>query len=147
MVGWSDLLLFAIFENGRIAADQVYFYELIPKNRQRFHYQKITGSLKMNIFFKMCKYFLLYQRTLAKKENSKLKYLKHFILGPKNGQNGFLTWAKEKAKTIEFLFIFSQRRHSSLAQAPKAFFIVCPFKGKSQNFLRPCAKVKSNISK
>ena len=26
-LGWSDLLFFAIFENGLIAGDQVYFYE------------------------------------------------------------------------------------------------------------------------
>ena len=30
-LGWSDLLLFLIFENGHIAADQVYFYESIKK--------------------------------------------------------------------------------------------------------------------
>ena len=30
-VGWSDLALFAVFENGRIAADQVYFVYSIEK--------------------------------------------------------------------------------------------------------------------
>ena len=28
LVAWSDFLLFAIFENGHITANQVYFYEL-----------------------------------------------------------------------------------------------------------------------
>ena len=57
LVGWNDLVLFAIFENGHFAADQVYFYEFNSKKsanlpalmpiRQSFPFQKITGTLKM----------------------------------------------------------------------------------------------------
>ena len=56
---------FSIFENGDYAANQVYFYVSNANNskntcvnsayaQQRFHFQKITGTLK-NIFF-CCKY-------------------------------------------------------------------------------------------
>ena len=59
---WSDFALFSIFENLYISADQVYFQELNSKKsaisagrvghaRQSFHFQKITGTLKINIFF------------------------------------------------------------------------------------------------
>ena len=33
-VGWSDLALFAIFESGHIAADEIYFYWFNSENRQ-----------------------------------------------------------------------------------------------------------------
>ena len=35
-VGWSDLVLLAIFENGHIAVDQVYFYEFNSKKSANF---------------------------------------------------------------------------------------------------------------
>ena len=35
-VGWSDLVLLAIFENGHIADDQVYFYEFNSKKSANF---------------------------------------------------------------------------------------------------------------
>ena len=34
--------------------------------RQNFHFQKITGTLKMNIFFKLAWTFLLHHRPIAK---------------------------------------------------------------------------------
>ena len=51
----SDLLLFSIFENGQIAADQVYFYEFISKKSanfavracRSFHFHKIKGPKKL----------------------------------------------------------------------------------------------------
>ena len=68
-IGWSDLLLFAIFENEHIAADKIYFYELNSKKnrlacvmhtRQSFHLKKITGTLQKLIFFgKFANIFLL----------------------------------------------------------------------------------------
>ena len=62
--------LFFIFENGHIAIDCLYFYELISEEsanfaaRQNFHFQKIT--LKINIFFKLPETFLLHKRTIFK---------------------------------------------------------------------------------
>ena len=57
-IAWSDKALFAIFEKGDYAADQIYFYDLnffkigeFIQTRQGFHSQKITGTLKINIFF------------------------------------------------------------------------------------------------
>ena len=59
------LNFFPIFENGHYAADQVYFYESNSKKirefcralaghaRQSFHFQKITGTLKINICLKI----------------------------------------------------------------------------------------------
>ena len=35
-LGWSDLALFVIFENGKIAADQVYFFILNSKKSANF---------------------------------------------------------------------------------------------------------------
>ena len=40
-VGWSELALFAIFENRHYAADQEYFYESNPN-----HFQQITEAVK-----------------------------------------------------------------------------------------------------
>ena len=52
------LYFLAILEIGHIADDQVYFMSSIPKIYeirsalwQSFHFQKITGTLKINIFF------------------------------------------------------------------------------------------------
>ena len=57
-VGWSNLLLFEILENGHIAADQVYFLifmSSIPKNGRRnfFYFKKITWTIQINIFFNL----------------------------------------------------------------------------------------------
>ena len=60
-LGWSDLAFFPIFENLHISANQVYFLELNSKKsapsvarathtRQSFLFQKITGTLNINIF-------------------------------------------------------------------------------------------------
>ena len=64
LLGWCDFALYAIFETGLIAADQVYFLEFnFPKKSANmtvracvkvFIFQKITGILKINIFFKNC---------------------------------------------------------------------------------------------
>ena len=61
LLGWSDKALFAIFENGHIAADKEYFEEFNSEKspslearaahtRQSFQVQKIPETLKM-IFF------------------------------------------------------------------------------------------------
>ena len=99
---------FSIFENGHYAADQVYFFSPIKKNRanlaahvrQSFHFQKITGTLKM-IFFKFANTFHLLQRTIAKKENSILDFL-NYCLGPKMGNFVF-----DLFKEIASFFSFS----------------------------------------
>ena len=54
-LGWSDIVLFAMFKNGHYDADQVRFYESNSKNkigefcpaRQSVHFKKITGTLKL----------------------------------------------------------------------------------------------------
>ena len=70
---------FAIFENGHIAMDWLYFYEFNLKKsanfdacargaraRQSFHFQKITGTLKLNIFLIVQKSSFLHQEQLWK---------------------------------------------------------------------------------
>ena len=65
-------------------------------------FKKITGTLKINIFFRKCEnIFLLLQRTIAKKMiwNKKLNKM---LLGPQNGKIGF--WlGQRKNKFFEFL--------------------------------------------
>ena len=64
----------------------------------------------------------------------------------------FLTWTKEnKNKFVQFLFFSfpkNQRKHYLMVQALKTRRknILGPILGNSQHFLRPCAKLKSNIS-
>ena len=64
------LYFLAILEIGHIADDQVYFMSSIPKIYeirsalwQSFHFQKITGTLKINIFFFLICRNLNYNRT------------------------------------------------------------------------------------
>ena len=68
------IAIFTIFENGHLAADQVFFISLIPQNhrvwppaRQRFHFQNITETLKINLFLHKLAFFLLPQRTIGPK--------------------------------------------------------------------------------
>ena len=53
-IGWSDVVLFTIFENGHCMYCRsgifFIFMSAIPNNQQSFHFRKITGTLKM-IFF------------------------------------------------------------------------------------------------
>ena len=61
-VGWSDIELFSIFDNGHYAADHEYFCECSSKKSvnlasrvrgacaAKFSLSKITGTLKINIF-------------------------------------------------------------------------------------------------
>ena len=75
-LGWSDLLLFSIFVNGHIAAD--IFMSSIPKNRQSFHFQKITKNGYLKLKIKNGYFFGKFTNTKTsmktrEKENSKLK--------------------------------------------------------------------------
>ena len=87
-----------MFENGHIAADQVSFFELNSKKsatiatlaaheRQSFNFKKTAGTLQINFLF-YCIYLPFTPRKTCENENSKLKIVKHFILGPKNGHKG-----------------------------------------------------------
>ena len=85
-VGWSDLALLAIFENGHYAANQIYFYESNSKkgeicsSRQR----KITGVLKIDIFvWKCANILILLQRTIEKKKNLEISLVSYFYRPPK----------------------------------------------------------------
>ena len=69
IVGWSDIELFVILENGHYAADnQVYFFmspisktqRIWLRARQSFYSQKITGTLKINFCFENFKIPSLY---------------------------------------------------------------------------------------
>ena len=138
---------FGIFEKWTHCCRSGIFLWVNSKKSAKFSFSKNHRELKNEYFFENVQIPSFISKNTGQKIKFEIKIFKTFYFGPPKWAKWFLTWAKEKAKTIELLFIYSQRRHSSLAQAPKAFFIVCPFKGKSQNFLRPCAKVKSNISK
>ena len=85
-VGWSDLALVSIFENLHISTfllNRYIFRNSIPKNRQfrpharpsharqSFHFQKITGTLKINIFLKTCRHLPNTSKNNLQKENLK----------------------------------------------------------------------------
>ena len=75
---------------------------LASHTRQSFHFQKITGTLKMNILMKIAKHipFTVLQRTIVKNN-----FFFTFCLGPPKWATLFLTRTNEIK--IEFLFIFS----------------------------------------
>ena len=95
-VGWSELALFAIFENKHIAADQEYFlqtkiaefggtYDWHKCNRV-FLLQKITTDLKQeHIYLSIFESFILLQRTIAK-QKIWYKIFRLLFVGPKIGK-------------------------------------------------------------
>ena len=96
------------------AADQVIFFSTIPKNRriwprvrQRFYCQKITETLKMNIFLK-CAYTVpsFFSKNNRQKENLKFNFVEAFFHAPKMG-NFVFDLVKGKTNNFLFHFIFS----------------------------------------
>ena len=83
-LGWSDLDLFSIFENGHYAADEVHTFMIpSPKNRRiwpraysacaaKFSLSKITGTLKNVYFLKIFKHLPFTSKNNRQKENLKL---------------------------------------------------------------------------
>ena len=77
-VEWFYFL--AIFENGHIAIDWLYLWDQFHKideiccvcARQSFYFQKITETLKMNTFLKVCNNLTFTSKNSYHKENSKL---------------------------------------------------------------------------
>ena len=127
-VGWSDIALFAIFENGHYAADQVYFYEsnlkkIVEFDRMRgnvFFPQKIKETLKLNfLFLKICKYLpCILQRAIAKKK-IRNKKSKQILGGLQNCQVGFWPGQRKKQKHYRY-----------------------PLKSKSLKKISPCSGLK-----
>ena len=86
------------FWNSHLTSNQVYFCKFNYRKseisvhvctavQQSFNFQKITGTLKLNIlFWKFAQTFCIHQRTISK---IKYKFVKYFILFSKDGQNGF----------------------------------------------------------
>ena len=78
-VGWSDFLFFLIFKNWHIAIDWLYFHEFNSKKlanfakcachalAENFCFQKIKETLKMNIFFIICKNLYFTSKNNCKK--------------------------------------------------------------------------------
>ena len=92
-VGWSDVLLFAIFENGHTAADKVYLYELNPKNqqislraRQSFLFFLISENFKMKILFLNLQTPSFYIKENSPKRKFEIKNIKYLFMGPKMGK-------------------------------------------------------------
>ena len=90
-LGWSDLDLFSIFENGHYAADEVHTFMIpSPKNRRiwpraysacaaKFSLSKNHRDPKNRIFFwKFSNTFLLLQRTIGKKKIWNYIYIYYF---------------------------------------------------------------------
>ena len=50
-VGWSDLHFLRFSKMGTLLSIAYIFMSSIPKDRRSFHFQKITGTLKIYIFF------------------------------------------------------------------------------------------------
>ena len=95
-IGWSDFHFFAIFKNGHIAIDWLYFfYEFNSKKsaaQQNFHFQKITGTLKINIFLSW-REPSSYIKDQSPKIEFKIRACLVFFLFFKNGENCF--WPKK----------------------------------------------------
>ena len=126
-LGWSNIALFAIFENVHYAADQVrvYFYESNSKKickfgRARgkvFYFQKMTETLKINIFSEN----LQIQNLSSKNNRREVNLDFHFVLIYFASN----TWAKlvlpmVQAKTIlggfSSVFAFKQAKEEGLFQ-------------------------------
>ena len=72
-LGWSDFNFLRFFKMGILLLISYIFMSLMQKNRQilphagaahawqSFHLQKITGTLRMNTFWKVCRNLLLHQ--------------------------------------------------------------------------------------
>ena len=72
--------------------------------QQSFRFQKIRGTLKINILFKFANNFTSKNKCKREKEKRRKK-----MLGPQNGQSAF---GVGQTKKVEFLFIFSFRKKS-----------------------------------
>ena len=94
--GWSDLALIAIFEIGHIS-------EFISKISAKFLLSKITGALKMNIFWENLQIPSFYFKEQSSKRKFEIENL-HKICRPPKWPNNL---TKENSKFLEFLFIFS----------------------------------------
>ena len=100
-VEWFSIFL--IIENGHIAVNCLFFYDHVFKNRriplrarQNFHFQKITETLKMNIFFgKLLETFLIRKRTMVKNNIQLRICLVSFLIFQK-WRKRFLTYNKVK---------------------------------------------------
>ena len=117
------------------------FYEINSKNVANFaaNYSitvlKITESLKLNIFLKICQYLPF---------TSKSNCL--YSIGPQNEQDGFFTWTKKKNHFFKiFFFIKSNKTFLRLAQNP-VFCLLCADFWVIVKMFWACAKFKSNIS-
>ena len=119
----------------------------IPKNRQNFYFQKITGTLKMNIFLKVGLNLPITSKTNCQNQNSKLEVVQHFFFFS-ICRKQFLT--KKIVKKILFrvfssyLALKKNKEHilfqvKPLKMSNKSFFVLVfvlfwDFRG----FLRPC---------
>ena len=83
--------------------------------RQRFNFQKITGTLKMNINIFFFKYLSFTSLNTHEKENSKLKSVKTFYFRPPKWAKWFLTWTKKKSKLfwVSLNFLLSNKLRNS----------------------------------
>ena len=73
---------------------------------QSFHFQKITGTLKIKtVFWKFGETFFYIKEQLKKNKIQNLKFFVIFFL--KNGETGFWPKQKYKKKFGKLLFIFS----------------------------------------
>ena len=97
-LGWSDFKLYDFRKWTQCCQTGFVFMSVIPK----------MANLAVPSF---------YFKNIFKKENLKLKLLKHFFKILKL----FLTWTKEKIKFLLILAVKNQRRYSSLVQDLKTF--------------------------
>ena len=137
-LGWSDLALFSIFENLHISA------------AQSFHFQKITETLKINIYFwKLVDTSLLHQRTISKKKLKKKTLFNIHFYFPKMGRTVFDLC---KVKIIFFFTSFLALKKNQiictfpLSQASKkVLHFVVDFRVTVQIFKGLATKERGNI--
>ena len=122
-VGWSDFHFFLQFsKTGTLLSIGYIFMSSIPKNRrilqrargvharQNFYFKKITGTLKMNIFFLSWQEPSSYIKDQLPKIDFKIRGCLVFFLIFQKWQKRFLTKKIVKKIFFEFLFIFSVKK-------------------------------------
>ena len=131
----------------------------IPKNRLNWLGKVLIFKTRQGKGLKKI-FFPKYLRTPSfyfKEQSPKRKYenqiVWNFLLGPQDGQFGFIRPNQRKNIFLSFslfLALKNQKRHSSQAQTPKTlqFLVFAYFWVIVKKILRPCcAKLKSSISK
>ena len=90
-VGWSDLHFLRFSKMGTLLSIAYIFMSSIPKDRRSFHFQKITGTLKIYIVFENLQQPSLYIKEHLSKRIFKIKMCLVFLVIFQKWRKRFLT--------------------------------------------------------